>query len=127
MICDPSTSGRRPDGTFAEGNKIGKGNPLAGRIAKLRAALIRAIDARDVAEIMRGVIERAKSGDLAAARLVLLYCTGEPAKLIDDLARKHPAASLPRQTVRELIGAEDPQRELPFAEAETVDTPSKIC
>ena len=127
MICDPSTSGRRPDGTFAEGNKIGKGNPLAGQIAKLRAALIRAIDARDVAEIMRGVIERAKSGDLAAAKLVLSYCAGEPAKLIDDLARRHPAASLPRETVHELIGAEDPQRELPFPQTDPLDAGARKC
>ena len=129
MICDPrpTSNGRDARGRFVKGNPGGPGNPYAGKISQLRKALIASVSPQDIAEIARTVIEQAKAGDAAMIRLLWSYVLGEPAKLIDDLARKHPAASLPRQTVRELIGAQDPQRELPFPQTGTLDAGAKKC
>ena len=71
MSSLPSTHG--PDGQdtkgrFAKGNRMGRGNPLAGRAAKIRAALLKASTQEDVTIIARQLIEGAKSGDLAFIR-----------------------------------------------------------
>jgi hypothetical protein len=42
----------------------------------LRQAMFEALDADSVREIVRKLVERAKDGDLAAARLVLNYAVG---------------------------------------------------
>jgi len=86
----PSThgtnGGRDNTGRFAPGNKLGQGNPLAGRAAKIRAALFKAVNAKDMAAIVGKLVEKAKTGDLAAIRLLLDRTLG-PAVEIDILAR----------------------------------------
>jgi len=72
---------RLPSGKFAPGNKLGRGSPLAGAVAKLRGALLRAVKVGDVRGIITAMIEKAKSGDVAAAKLVLQYTLGEPQPL----------------------------------------------
>lgn len=76
---DPLGDGDRgADGKFRPGNRAGKGNPLGGRVARLRSALIQAIDEKDIEKIVKGLIEAAKSGDVAAAKLVFAYVLGQP-------------------------------------------------
>jgi hypothetical protein len=71
---DGPVEGRDPQsGRFLRGNHLGRGSPLAGQAAKLRAALFRAIKAGDVQDIVRALIGRAKTGDTVAARIVLAY------------------------------------------------------
>jgi hypothetical protein len=68
MSESPSThvaSGKTPNGRFAKGNKLGVGNPMAGRAAKIRAELFRASRSSDVKEICRKLIDGARAGDLA--------------------------------------------------------------
>lgn len=69
---DPVASGVVPGkdarGKFAKGNKLGRGNPLAGRAAKIRAALLKASTAEDVKLIAQRLIDGAKAGDLAFIR-----------------------------------------------------------
>lgn len=88
MVKSPSTNGanggategtgRRADGKFAKGNPGGPGNPHAGKTAKLRAALIRAVGVRDIQTIVKALLKRARNGDVPAAREVLDRCFGRP-------------------------------------------------
>jgi hypothetical protein len=47
-------------------------------VAQLRAALLEEITEEDMRTILRAVIERAKEGDLQAAKLVFSYTVGKP-------------------------------------------------
>ena len=77
-------SGRDGRGRFTTGNSHGKGNPLAGRIAKLRAALIQAVDENDIVDLTTSLLDRAQQGDIAAAKLLLGYLLGQPSRMIGD-------------------------------------------
>jgi hypothetical protein len=68
---NPSThvpDGHDGRGRFAKGNKLGKGNPLAGRAAKIRSRLLKAATSADVDQICKALVEGAKAGDLAFIR-----------------------------------------------------------
>ena len=75
---DGGKRGRDSNGRFAKGNRLGQGNPLAGRAAKLRAALLRSVTEKDVRTIMKSLIREALAGDVASAKLVLAYSVGQP-------------------------------------------------
>lgn len=64
-------TGRGPDGRFAPGNPGGPGRPPAATVHEHRAAMVAAVSPEDVADIIRALVEQAKAGDIAAARLVL--------------------------------------------------------
>jgi hypothetical protein len=66
-------------GRFAKGNKLGRGNPLAGRAAKIRADLLRATTLEDRQIIARKLIDGARSGDLAFIREFYDRTGGRPA------------------------------------------------
>ena len=90
---DGATPGRDANGRFAKGNRLGRGNPLAGRAAKLRAALLRACTEKDVRTIMKSLIREALAGDVASAKLVLAYTVGQPeaadiAQRLDELENR---------------------------------------
>lgn len=53
---------------FRKGNKGGPGNPLAKQTNQLRAALVNAVTRADVDKIAKGLLRKAKKGDVAAAR-----------------------------------------------------------
>lgn len=82
MIETPIANGpdgdRDAQGRFLPGNRGGPGNPLAARVAKLRSALIEAVSAEDVREIVETLVRLAKGGDLGAARLILDRTLGQP-------------------------------------------------
>ena len=78
----PSTlgsNGQDGRGRFARGNKLGKGNPLAGRAAKIRAVLLEALKPEDARAIAERLIVNAKAGDLASIREILDRTIGKPA------------------------------------------------
>lgn len=72
------TAERDARGRFLPGNKGGPGNPFAAQVGRLRAALLRAVKPADLREVVTALLEQAKSGNVAAARLVLEYCLGRP-------------------------------------------------
>jgi hypothetical protein len=74
----PVSDGRDSRGRFGPGNKAAKGNPYAKRVAQLRAALLKSVSRDDVREIIRALVEKARGGDVAAAREVLDRCLGRP-------------------------------------------------
>src|SRR3954447_14754699 len=70
-------------GRFKNGNRGGPGNPFARRVAKLRQAMLEECAEEDLRGITRAMIEAAKRGDVAAARLVYQYTLGKPAKVVE--------------------------------------------
>lgn len=71
-------NGRDDRGRFTHGNPGGPGHPLAGAVSKLRAALIGAVSVDDMKAITRGLVDRAKGGDVEALRVLLPYLLGRP-------------------------------------------------
>lgn len=80
---DPSThgaDGRDGRGRFTAGNNLGRGNPLAGRAARIRAAILDELSPEDARAIARKLIEMCKAGDLAAIKELLDRAIGKPAQ-----------------------------------------------
>lgn len=74
------TNGKDHSGRFAAGNKLGRGNPLAGRAAKIRAVLLKRLTPKDAGVIADALIAQAKAGDLASIRELLDRTIGKPAQ-----------------------------------------------
>jgi hypothetical protein len=73
----PSGDGRDGrTGRFLPGNRAGRGNPQAGRVAALRAALLREVTGGDLRAAVRALIDKATGGDVAAIRELLDRCIG---------------------------------------------------
>jgi hypothetical protein len=75
--------GRDVKGRFTKGNPGGPGNPFARRTAAARKAFCEAVSHQDLVEIARALKDRARGGDVAAARLVLAYVVGKPADVVE--------------------------------------------
>jgi hypothetical protein len=74
----PNGSNRDRRGRFLPGHKGGPGNPFARCSAAIRTAFLEAVSLQDVRAIVRTLVEKAKAGDLVAAKLVLLWAIGWP-------------------------------------------------
>lgn len=86
-------NGRQANGQFAKGNAGGPGNPHGGRVALLRTTFLDAVTAEDLQAVARALLDRARSGDLAAIREVLDRTIGRPTasvnvELLDAQNRK---------------------------------------
>mgnify|MGYP001205531932 CR=1 FL=1 len=85
-------NGRDERGRFAKGNPGGPGNPYARRVARLRTALLDAVGDDGIDSIARSLVNAARRGDVAAARLVFSYTLGRPASPVDpDATELHEA------------------------------------
>ena len=78
-MATPSTNGRNGSGQFTTGNRHGKGNPHFAKVAAIRSAVLESVTPATVKGLIKAVIERAKAGDIAAAKLILPYLIGQPA------------------------------------------------
>jgi hypothetical protein len=76
--------GRGPNGQFAKGNRGGPGNPYARQVAEFRSRVLHRVKGEDLDAIIDKMVELAKKGDVAAARLVLQHTLGKP------VASAHP-------------------------------------
>src|SRR5271166_6331543 len=74
---------RSAGGQFLPGNPGGPGNPFARNVASLRAAFLRRLTPEHIEEIAGILHEKARSGDLAAIRLLLAYSIGKPAPTVN--------------------------------------------
>jgi hypothetical protein len=79
--CDPA--GRDAGGRFTAGNACGKGNPHNRRVAKLKTALLSAVTEDDMRRLGSKLLAQALAGDTAAAKLLLAYTLGKPARGAD--------------------------------------------
>jgi hypothetical protein len=76
-------NGHAADGRFIKGNRCAAGNPFARRVARLRSTLLDAVSDDDLLAVVRKLVDQAKGGDTAAAKLLLLYTIGKPAVAVD--------------------------------------------
>jgi hypothetical protein len=76
-------NGRGEDGRFAKGNPGGPGNPFARQVAALRRVLLEAVSANDLRDIVNALVTQARCGHVAAAKIVLEYTLGKPAKTVE--------------------------------------------
>src|SRR6266487_718296 len=82
--------GRDQHGRFTKGNPGGIGNPHARKVAALRSALLKTVTEEDVIAVAQRLIEQAKEGDVAAARLLFAYALGKPQEAPDpDALDRH--------------------------------------
>ena len=73
----PSTNGKRKtNGQFDAGNKYGKGNPYAQKVAQLRTAMIQAITTEDIQEMIKALVNNAKAGCIPSIKILLSYLVG---------------------------------------------------
>ena len=76
-------TGRLPDGRFAVGNKLSKGNPFSRRLAGMRTALLDAVGEDQLKRVVTKMVDLAAAGDVAAATLLFNYVVGRPRKCVD--------------------------------------------
>jgi hypothetical protein len=77
------SNGHDSSGRFTKGNKCAAGNPFARRLARLRSLLLDAVSDDDLRAVARKLVEQARDGDTAAAKLLLAYVLGRPAAVVD--------------------------------------------
>lgn len=91
----PGGAGRDRTGRFAPGNRAGRGNPFAKRIAELHTALLDAVEPRMVEAIAKRMVKSALEGDIAAAKIVLDRTLGRSAPVRFKLPKVRSVADLP--------------------------------
>ena len=76
-------------GKFAAGNRGGPGNPHAGAVARLRAAMLAEVKPDDMAVIVRKLVDKAREGDVRAIKEVFDRTLGKPIEMdiVDRLDR----------------------------------------
>jgi len=79
----PPNNGHDAQGRFTKGNKAARGNPFARRMAKLRSIALDAVTEEDVRAVVRKLVDQAKAGDSAAAKLLLAYVLGRPTEAVN--------------------------------------------
>ncbi len=110
MSDQPSPNGgngkRNANGRFAKGNPGGPGNPYARRVAQLRAMIADAVTDEDLLAIVGALVERAKEGDVVAARELFNRLVGRPPEAIDPDRKEMEKARVALRT-RAVDAAED--------------------
>jgi hypothetical protein len=76
-------SGQDAKGRYLKGNPGGPGNPYARRTAALRHAILDVVTPDEIRALAGRLLELAREGDLAAAKLVLSYAVGKPADAVN--------------------------------------------
>jgi hypothetical protein len=76
-------NGRDSKGRFTRGNRGGPGNPFARKVADLRNSLLAEVTVEDIQKLVRMLLEKARGGDVSAAKLLLAYTIGRPAAAVD--------------------------------------------
>jgi hypothetical protein len=79
----PATEGRDAGGKFAIGNRFGKGNPHARRMADLRQAFLSAATEERMRELGEKLFTAALAGDWQAAKLLLPFVIGRPTDAVN--------------------------------------------
>jgi hypothetical protein len=71
-------AGRAPDGRFARGNRLSRGNPFSRRQCQLRRALAECLTVAAARAYGKKLLSLAMEGDSAAGKLLLGYALGKP-------------------------------------------------
>jgi hypothetical protein len=97
-----AAAGRDAAGKFTAGNRLGRGNPHARRMASLRQAFLSVATEERMKELGEKLYAAAAGGDWQAAKLFLLYVVGRPADAVNpdtlDLDEFQRLASAPSKS-----------------------------
>jgi hypothetical protein len=107
--------GRDQRGRFVAGNQRGPGNPFARRVAGLRQVLLDTVTDDDLRAIAAKLIQMARDGDVAAARLLLAYTVRRPAAVVDPDTLDAQEVKHYAQTTTEMADLHAAVRGLPAA------------
>jgi hypothetical protein len=70
-VDNAASASHLPSGKFAPGNRMGKGNPHARRVAEWRAALFQEVTFDEMRKVIRRLLRTAKAGEVAAIKVLL--------------------------------------------------------
>lgn len=98
MPSPNGANGRDASGRFVKGWKGGPGNPYVRHVAAIRSVLMSAVSDDDLRAIVSTLVEKAKAGDVMAAREVLDRLLGK-AKVAVAIEQE------PQRTPDEIIAA----------------------
>jgi hypothetical protein len=73
-----SIEGRDERGWFVKGNQVAAGNPMNVRMRELRRSLLACASEADIKDLYSGLMESARGGDTAAAKVLLEHLCGRP-------------------------------------------------
>jgi hypothetical protein len=76
-------SGRDEKGRFIQGNGGGPGNPHAKRVAEVRTLLLESVTDADLQDIIKALVEKAKTGDVVAVKELLDRLLGKPRQALE--------------------------------------------
>ena len=79
----PDNNGRTASGRFTIGNAHARGNPHASTVARFRSALLANITEADFSDVIAALVAAAKSGDMAAIKILLDRTLGRVTNLHD--------------------------------------------
>jgi hypothetical protein len=82
----PSANGEFRDaksGQFTKGNPGGPGNPTFRKLAAARRIILETVSDDDLRAVVHVLLERAKNGEIEAAKLLLAYRCGRPAGVVN--------------------------------------------
>ena len=99
MPSPNGANGRDASGRFAKGWKGGPGNPHARHVAEIRSVLMSAVSDDDLRAIVSTLVEKAKAGDVMAAREVLDRMLGKAKVSIES---KPPAMRTPDEVMADI-------------------------
>jgi ribosomal protein L17 len=68
---------------FKKGNTYGTGNPWAAEVQRIKSILYKTVKTKDFKAIVQKLIDDAKAGDKAAAKLLIEYLANKPRQEID--------------------------------------------
>lgn len=75
--------GRDAKGYFIKGNKLAKGNTALKHVHELRKALYAAVKPKDISEVIKMLVGKAKAGDVVAAKELLDRMLGKATQPIE--------------------------------------------
>jgi hypothetical protein len=79
----PTAEGRDANGKFVKGNREGCGNPFARQVAHARQTILDCVTPEELKAVTLALLEKAKQGDVPAARVIFEYTIGKPSKAVD--------------------------------------------
>lgn len=80
MVAKSSTNGsggRDSRGRFTKGNPGGPGNPYGKRVAQIRSMILDTVSDKDLRSVVKSLVDKAKNGDVVAARELLNRMVGK--------------------------------------------------
>lgn len=66
-----------PNGKFAPGNDISRGNPYFAQMQKFQRCVLDSVKQAELRAVIKAMIEKAKEGDVNAARLIIERVCGK--------------------------------------------------